>query len=169
MVIRWIWDTTFPTTSTTTPAISVPTAPSSMYFYHYCMWIWKGGEEGPASSLGAGRHLLQLYKAGPNFEKVPLVDRLISCFSYFLVLPLCQIGQWCWWRGFSEAESSNPLNIGPCPTSAPHICWSLSGSYSLVCSAKLITGLHSWKRIDTFCDFPYFDVLISKVLYLARW
>ena len=90
--------------------------------YHYCcMWIWKGGEEGPASSLGAGRHLLQLYKAGPNFEKVPLVDRLISCFSYFLVLPLCQIGQWCWWRGFSEAESSNLLAIGLCPNSDPHM------------------------------------------------
>ena len=165
MVIRWIWDTTIPNTSTTTPAISVSTATSTMYFYHYCMWIWKGGEEGPASSLGAGRQLLQLYKAGPNFEKVPLVDRLISCFSYFLVLPLCQIGRWCWWRGFSEAESSNLLAIGLCPNSDPHMLitfWQLR-------PARLITGLHSWKRIDKFCDFPYFDVPISKVLYLTRW
>ena len=43
-----------------------------------------------------------------------------TCFSYFLVQPLCQIEQWCWWRGFSKAASSNPLDFGLCPTSAPH-------------------------------------------------
>ena len=109
----------------------------SYFFYiyscHFCFYCYiyyvllplllhvnlEGWRWGTASSLGAGRHLLQLYKAGPNFEKVPLVDRLISCFSYFLVLSLCQIGRWCWWRGFSEAESSNLLAIGLCPNSDP--------------------------------------------------